>query len=337
MSDFSRLINKWYRQNKRDLPWRNTNDPYLIWISEIILQQTRVDQGLNYYLKFKNKYPTVTDLANAEEMDILNDWQGLGYYSRARNLHSSARTIRDQYQGVFPKKYDEIKQLKGIGNYTAAAISSFAFDEVKAVVDGNVYRLLSRVFDVELPIDSTEGTKFFQELADELIDAEHPGTHNQAVMELGALVCTPSNPDCTNCPIHIMCLSLKNNTIAQRPVKKKKGKVRNRYFHFLIYVDDSSVLIEKRTSNDIWKNLYQFPLIEIEHADTDLSDRLNEQVRESTEIVHLLSHQKIIAQFHHFSHMPNNSGNTWLKIEKSDLQNYPLPRLIDRYLENHEL
>ncbi len=337
MSDFSRLITEWYRLNKRELPWRTTTDPYLIWISEIILQQTRVDQGINYFKKFKKNYPNVNDLANANEMDILNDWQGLGYYSRARNLHHSAKIIRDDYKGVFPQRYDEIKQLKGVGNYTAAAISSFAFNQVHAVVDGNVYRLLSRVYDIDIPMDSTEGVKYFQALADELIDPKNPAMHNQAIMELGAIVCTPTNPDCVHCPVAHKCLAVQNNTISLRPVKKKKTKVRNRYFHFLIYNNQSEVIIEKRTTKDIWENMYQFPLIEVELPDTDLGDHIKLQESESIEIVHILSHQRIIAKFHHFNFLPETNTENWLKIRSKDIQDYPLPRLIDRYLEKHQL
>ena len=227
MSDFSLSIRDWYRLNKRELPWRNTSDPYFIWLSEIIMQQTRVEQGINYYLKFINNYPTITHLANAEEKDILNDWQGLGYYSRARNLHWSAKLIRDEFNGEFPNNYLTILKLKGVGEYTAAAISSFAFSEQKAVVDGNVYRLLSRFFDIEIPIDSSKGKKYFQKLADELIVSDNPAEHNQAIMEVGTIVCKPSSPNCQTCPLQVSCLSNQNKTILTRPVKSKKVKVRN--------------------------------------------------------------------------------------------------------------
>ncbi|MDX2361031.1 MAG: A/G-specific adenine glycosylase [Crocinitomicaceae bacterium] len=337
MHNFSLLIAKWYRQNKRDLPWRNTSDPYKIWLSEIIMQQTRVEQGISYYLKFCKNYPTVIDLANAEEIEILNDWQGLGYYSRARNLHFSAQLIRDESNGKFPTSFDEIKKLKGVGVYTASAIASFAFNESKAVVDGNVYRLLSRCFDVDLAIDSTEGIKFFQALADELLDSENPGEHNQAMMEMGANVCSPK-PKCDNCPLNHGCEALKNHTISDRPVKSKKTKVTQRFFHFLVYSDNSETLIEKREGKGIWQNMYQFPLIETSSKKTkELISILKNQVNESEEIVHLLSHQKIHAVFHHFNELPPAIEGNWIKIPIGQLQNYPLPRIIDRYLESTAL
>jgi len=205
MADFHLLITDWYRQNNRALPWRSTKDPYSIWLSEIILQQTRVEQGTAYYLKFVTKYPTVRDLAAAEEQEVLNLWQGLGYYSRARNLHATAKFITNELNGEFPPNFNGLKQLKGVGDYTAAAIASFAYKEPVAVVDGNVYRVLSRVFDLETPIDSTLGKRQFSELAQALISKTDPDTHNQAVMEFGALQCTPSNPSCEACPLIGMC------------------------------------------------------------------------------------------------------------------------------------
>lgn len=330
MNDFSLLIQAWYRLNKRDLPWRNTNDPYLIWLSEIILQQTRVDQGMSYYTKFSNNYPTVNDLASSNEQDILNDWQGLGYYSRARNLHYAAKQITTEFKGQFPTTFKEIKKLKGIGDYTAAAISSFAFNEVKAVVDGNVYRVLSRVFDINTPIDSTQGKKEFQALADELIDSNNPAIHNQAIMEIGALVCTPKQPDCNNCPLSSICLSRENDVWKSRPVKAKKIKQRKRYFHFNIYQNKENLILEKRTESDIWQNMYQFPLIE-----TNTLHRSEQSMRVkhvSNEIKHVLSHQIIYAKFYHFEDLPKTLKKNWIKIKIEELDNYPLPRLIDKYI-----
>ncbi len=337
MSDFSRLITDWYRLNKRALPWRETTDPYLIWISEIILQQTRVDQGLKYFLKFKKNYPTILDLANAGEMDVLNDWQGLGYYSRARNLHHSAKIVKNELNGIFPQNFNEIKKLKGVGNYTAAAISSFAFNLPHAVVDGNVYRLLSRVFDIDIPIDTTQGIKYFQSLADELIDTTQPAVHNQAIMEVGALVCTPVNPVCNDCPLQSVCLAKQRSTIQQRPVKSKKTKVRKRYFHFLVYSSQGEILLEKRSSKDIWENMYQFPLVEVDQEDTDISQYTKSQRSESATITHILSHQRIFAQFHHFDFIPKKLDGDWIKVKLNEIQEYPIPRLIDRYLEKSAL
>lgn len=338
MTDFTLLITDWYRQNKRELPWRNTNDPYLIWLSEIILQQTRVDQGLSYYLKFANQYPNVTALANASENDILNMWQGLGYYSRARNLHATAKHVTLNLNSDFPKSYLELLKLKGVGSYTAAAIASFSNKEPIVVVDGNVYRVLSRYFDIDTPIDSTDGKKQFSELAQSLLNPAEPDLFNQAIMEFGALQCTPKNPDCANCPLSSGCLAFANNTIASRPLKSKKTAVRDRYFHFLFFDDGENTIVEQRVSKDIWQNMYQFPLIETE---------MNEEIENNTtilpqkpeyisrEIIHLLSHQRLHSRFYHFTQLPTNLPSNWIVIPKINLQDYPLPRLIDRYLEEN--
>ncbi len=333
MLKFSPLITKWYRQNRRELPWRDTKDPYKIWLSEIILQQTRVEQGRSYYQKFVDHYPTVLDLANAAENDILNDWQGLGYYSRARNLHFSAKYIRDELNGIFPKTYNEIIKLKGVGKYTAAAIASFAFDEPKAVVDGNVYRFLSRAFNMDVPIDSTKGQKDFQILADSLISKEHPADHNQAMMEMGSLVCTPTQPNCMFCPVAEICEGRAKGTHLDLPVKSKKTKVRNRYFHYLIYNNKGKTIIEQRTEKGIWQQLYQFPLIETESQ--KLSTEPTNCVAISEPVVHKLSHQHIHACFYTINGFPEKMEDSFLTIETDNIQDYPLPRIIDRYLEKH--
>lgn len=336
MHKFPLLIADWYRQNSRSLPWRQTNNPYFIWLSEIIMQQTRIEQGTAYYNKFTTNYPSIIDLANADEKQILNDWQGLGYYSRARNLHLSAKIVRDEFNGNFPSTYDDIIKLKGVGNYTAAAISSFAYNEKKAVVDGNVYRLLSRVFDIATPIDSSKGKKEFQLLADELIPSENPGSHNQAIMEIGSLVCTPKSPNCEECPLIELCISRSNNTVKIRPVKSKKTKVRDRFFHYIIYNTNDSTYIEQRTQKGIWQNMYQFPLIEIESRDSKQIDYLwANQIKESKEIIHKLSHQTIHAKFHHLNKKPDKIKQSWIKIKNENIQDYPLPRIIDRYLEEN--
>jgi A/G-specific adenine glycosylase len=337
MADFHLLITDWYRLNKRELPWRFTNDPYKIWLSEIILQQTRVDQGLNYYLKFTKNYPSIFDLAAADEQQVLRDWQGLGYYSRARNLHFTAKSIVKDFNGQFPTTFTEIIKLKGIGEYTAAAIASFSFNESTAVVDGNVYRVLSRYFDIDLAIDSAIGKKYYSELANELINSNNPANHNQAVMELGALVCKPTQPNCLECPLNANCKALELKTIALRPVKEKKTKVRNRYFSFLVFESSKEIIIEQRIGKDIWTNLYQFPLIETDEVTTDSAIAslvgLN-PVKCSDEIIHILSHQRLHAKFYHFNQMPTELKKGWLQIKKSELDDYPLPRLIDRYLES---
>jgi A/G-specific adenine glycosylase len=333
MLKFSPSITNWYRQNGRNLPWRDTRNPYKIWLSEIILQQTRVEQGRSYYEKFVKHYPTVIDLANASEQDILNDWQGLGYYSRARNLHFSAKYIRDECDGIFPQTYDEIIQLKGVGKYTAAAIASFAFDEPKAVVDGNVYRFLSRAFNIDTPIDSTQGQKDFQILADSLISHQHPADHNQAIMEIGALICTPTQPQCMFCPVTEICEAREKGTQLSLPVKSKKTKVRNRYFHYLVYQQNGSTLIEQRTEKGIWQQLYQFPLIETEKAAISSEPKNCSSVSET--VVHKLSHQHIHARFYTINGFPEKLEKHFIEIESKNIQDYPLPRIIDRYLEKH--
>lgn len=320
----------------RELPWRETKDPYKIWLSEIILQQTRVDQGLAYYEKFVAHFPEVKSLADADEQLVLKLWQGLGYYSRARNLHFAAKQVIDEFKGNFPSTYIDILKLKGVGKYTAAAISSFAFEEPQGVVDGNVYRVLSRVFDINEPIDSTKGQKTFQSLANELISKSHPGEHNQAIMELGALVCTPSNPDCESCPVQNMCLAKANKTIAERPVKSKKTKVTDRFFHYLVVHNGTELFIEKRTDG-IWKNMYQFPLIETKSK--DLPEELeNITVHHEHSAKHILSHQRIHATFYQIEILPSQlKTEGLLKVSLKDLIDYPIPRLIDRYLEDVDL
>lgn len=332
MADFYLLIGKWYRLNHRTLPWRNTKNPYFIWLSEIIMQQTRIEQGTSYYLKFISAYPTVQDLANSTEQDVLNNWQGLGYYSRARNLHFSAKYIVNELNGKFPTTYKEIIKLKGVGTYTAAAIASFAFNERCAVVDGNVYRFLSRLFDVPTPIDSTQGKKEFQILADQLIEKADPGLHNQAMMEMGSLVCTP-NPNCEECPVQVHCLARKNRTIKERPVKSKKTKVRDRFFHYLVYSFEGKTVITKRTEKGIWQNMYQFPLIESKSTKTPTS--ITDRIQHSSIVhKHILSHQHIFAVFHHIDAEPSNFEPNYITINTEEIQDYPLPRIIDRYLED---
>lgn len=341
MPEFHLLIADWYRLNKRSLPWRNTKNPYFIWLSEIILQQTRVNQGMDYYLKFVENYPEIALLAAADEQEVLSLWQGLGYYSRARNLHHAAKMVVDTFNGIFPVAYKDIKSLKGVGDYTAAAISSFAFDLPHAVVDGNVYRVLSRVFDIDIPIDSGEGKKVFDALAQELLGENPPAIHNQAIMEFGALQCVPVNPDCQVCPLIANCLAYKNGTIEMRPLKEKKIKSKNRYFHFMEFNENDRLYLEKRMKKDIWQHLFQFPMIEVqEELDvTTVKQMLNQQygmlpVDVSEPIKHILTHQRIYAYVWKFDSFPAASliPSGWLSIQKSDLQDYPIPRLLDRYL-----
>ncbi len=340
--NFSRLITNWYELNKRNLPWRITKNPYFIWISEIILQQTRVNQGISYYHKFTFNYPTIGDLAAASEQRVLSDWQGLGYYQRARNLHETAKKITTEFDGKFPEKFELIKSLKGIGDYTASAIASFAFDQPHAVVDGNVYRVLSRIFDINLSINTLEGIAYFKELAQTLINTKNPAIHNQAIMEFGSLICTPKNPTCDLCPLIEMCLSRQNKTIFIRPVKTIKTKVKKRYFTYFHFEDANSIVIQKRLAQDIWKNLFEFPLIETDEPISfeGLSSQLQQMnlthpIQISKTIKHILSHQHIYTQFCEYKTIPDKLKSIFPNteiIKKKDLYRYPIPRLIDRYL-----
>ncbi len=341
MADFHLLIANWYRQNARILPWRNTKNAYFIWLSEIILQQTRVNQGLNYFLKFQNNYPTVNHLAEASEQQVLADWQGLGYYSRARNLHFTAKIVANEFDGVFPDSFDEIKKLKGIGDYTASAIASFAFDLPHAVVDGNVFRVISRLYDIETPIDTNEGKKIFDSLAKELLGNNPPALHNQAIMEFGALQCVPANPNCEICLLVSQCLAFKNKTISERPQKRGKIVPKNRYFHFLQFNDGKNIFLEKRTNKDIWQHLFQFPLIESNEGATieEIKSILIGKYKitpssVSNQIKHILTHQRIYAHVWKFDSFPQEDerDENWIKVHSNDLINYPIPRLLDRYL-----
>ena len=262
MKNLQETLLIWYAENHRDLPWRHHPTPYQVWISEVILQQTRVKQGLDYYLNFIERWPTVDKLAAASEEEVLKLWQGLGYYSRARNLHLCAKQIVAQYNSTFPSDYAKLKQLKGIGDYTAAAIASIAFGLPYAVTDGNVYRVLSRIFDIDTPINSKKGHDLFTRLADELLNLEYPGNHNQAMMEFGALQCTPKNPNCLHCPLQAQCLAFARQTVMQRPVKLAKTKVLTQYLNYLVFRLNDRIYLRKRSEKGIWRNLYDFPCIE---------------------------------------------------------------------------
>ncbi|MES2516127.1 MAG: A/G-specific adenine glycosylase [Bacteroidota bacterium] len=342
MHPISDKLISWYKKNKRDLPWRHITDPYKIWLSEIILQQTQVVQGLNYYIKFTENFPTVIDLANAPEDKVMRLWQGLGYYSRARNLHAAAKAIKLNHKGKFPNAYESIKDLKGVGDYTAAAIASFAFGLPYAVVDGNVYRVLSRLFDIDTPINSTKGKKDFQLLADELLNKKQPALHNSAMMEFGALWCKPQNPKCEECPIQVHCLAFQNNTVFMRPVKENKIKIRNRYFHYFILNYKNDVYIQKRTEKDIWQNLYEFYLIETaepENAEILLKNKTLNSLATGFKVKsvvavkkHILSHQHLYATFYELTLKAAPKSKILLKIKRSDLNDFGLPQLITKYL-----
>lgn len=290
----SAILQRWYTCNSRDLPWRHTTDAYLIWLSEIILQQTRVAQGLEYYLRFAKSFPTVKHLAEANEDEVLKLWQGLGYYSRARNLHKAAQMVMSQFGGVFPTRYAQVIQLPGVGPYTAAAIASFSSNEAVATVDGNVYRVLSRLFDIETPIDSSQGQKLFAELAQQELDSKHAATHNQAIMEFGAIQCPPLSPDCISCPLADHCLSLEHHTQALRPVKANKVKVRDRHIQYYIYKYKDTLWVHQRGAGDIWQGLWEFVCFE---GETDRKPINNNQPIATFSIRHQLTHQTLHCLF----------------------------------------
>jgi A/G-specific adenine glycosylase len=304
---FSPRIIAWYQHNRRDLPWRHTRDPYKIWLSEVILQQTRVAQGMPYYLRFVEAYPTVFDLAAAPEQEVMRLWQGLGYYSRARNLHQTAQFIAQQRNGLFPDTFSSLLQLKGIGTYTAAAIASFAFDEPVAVVDGNVYRVLSRVFGIETDIASTAGQKEFWTLANTLIPPDQAAVFNQAMMEFGAIQCTPTSPDCLLCPLQAQCQANATGKVAALPVKSKKVKVKERFFNYFVVAQNGQLALKQRNTRDIWQQLYDFYLVESDAPltsidaldDATLRDILPQVIIEppARAYTHVLTHQRIQAQF----------------------------------------
>lgn len=306
--NFSKILTTWYLEKKRDLPWRKTDNPYFIWLSEIMLQQTRVAQGIPYYRAFTTAFPTVFDLAAAEEEKVLKLWQGLGYYSRARNLHATAKYIAKDLAGVFPSNYKSLLQLKGVGEYTAAAIASFSFNEVVPVVDGNVYRVLARYFGIDSDIGSGKAKKEFTALAAELILKEDPALFNQAIMEFGALQCAPKNPNCSICVLNTSCAALSQKKVANLPVKSKVLKVKIRFLHYLFILDNNNkTTINQRTAKGIWHNLYEFPLIETEKSEEEeaVLKLIQEKARNNTEIVlmeseniiHKLTHQHLHIKF----------------------------------------
>lgn len=351
---FAPTLERWYEHHKRDLPWRHTRDPYRIWLSEIILQQTRVAQGLPYYQRFVDAYPTVADMARADERDVLRLWQGLGYYSRARNLHQTAKQVATTLGGRFPASYRELLILKGIGTYTAAAIASFAFDERVPVVDGNVYRVLARVFGVTEDITTPSAKKTFTQLAVALMaHADDPATYNQSIMEFGAIQCTLVSPDCLLCPVQSQCVAFQTGRQHKLPVKAKKAAVRERYFVYLVFQQRDStntlkLALRERTAKDIWQNLYDFYLIETDEPKPALRDvTLPEAVqamvasgRTDESLVagqQLLSHQRIKASFYRID-LPTESpavlppGLAWYSAD--EISRLPKPVLITTYFEN---
>ncbi|MBO9640365.1 MAG: A/G-specific adenine glycosylase [Siphonobacter aquaeclarae] len=337
LESFAPRLLHWYDEHRRDLPWRSTTDPYRIWLSEIILQQTRVAQGMPYYLKFTETFPTVTDLAAADERDVLRLWQGLGYYSRARNLHATARIVADEYGGAFPDSYAKLVQLKGIGPYTAAAIASFAWKEKVAVVDGNVFRVLSRIFGIATDIATPAAKKEFTELANRLIPADHPDLFNHAIMDFGATQCVPVSPVCLFCPFAGDCEAQATGRQAELPVKEKKTKVRDRFFHYTVLQSGTRLALKERTGRDIWSGMYDFWLTETDTPGgkpAGLPADLAARAEVSPVFTHILSHQKIQAVFHTVE-VPVDfllpEQLKWYTFE--ELEDLPKPVLILKYLK----
>ncbi len=345
---FSNEIISWYNRHKRDLPWRHTKDPYVIWLSEVILQQTRVEQGLPYFNRFLAHYPNVRAFANADEGELLRHWQGLGYYSRARNMHKAAKAVVTEHGGVFPTAYDDLIRLAGIGEYTAAAIASFSADEPKAVVDGNVFRVLARYFGIDEPINSSTGKRLFLDLANDLLDEAHPGLYNQAMMEFGALQCKPKNPDCEGCVIRLGCRALQEGRVDRLPVKLKAKPSRDRYFNYFVVEEGGRLLMNKRGKGDIWESLYDLPLVETprymelhELAELDEvvgyfgSDADLQYIGES--IKHVLSHQNLFARFILVgNHSPvANKKVTWDYVFRKDVATLAKPKLIYSFLKDY--
>jgi A/G-specific adenine glycosylase len=346
-SEISAGIIRWYENFKRDLPWRKTTDPYKIWLSEIILQQTRVNQGLPYYHKFIELFPDIYVLAAASENEVLKAWEGLGYYSRARNLHECAKIICEKHSGIFPKSYQKLLDLPGIGPYTAAAIASFCYNEPVAVVDGNVFRVLARLYAIDADIRTSQ--KLFREIAQQLNPNDNPGTFNQGIMEFGALLCTPQSPDCSNCPLQVHCLARKEGKQHRYPVKSPAKKARKRYFHYLVVHQNKNIIMRSRPSGDIWQGLYDFPLIEKEEfmEDKEVLTAAEELLNSpsilqevSADYKHQLSHQELHVRFYllkpkkttELSHLDDR----FIRLDSPEQAgSLPKPVLITRYLNEH--
>ena len=341
---FANELIAWYQEHKRDLPWRHSTNPYVLWLSEIILQQTRVDQGLPYFHRFLTHYPTIADFAAASEGEILNDWQGLGYYSRARNMHHTAKMVMEQFDGRFPSSYDDLVRLKGVGDYTAAAISSFSSNEARAVLDGNVFRVLARYFGIDTPINSSKGKKQFSVLAQDLLPPKLAGVYNQAIMEFGALQCKPKSPLCETCPLRTGCTAFSTNQIQNLPVKFKQKPARERFFNYIVLLHGDSIAMQQRGAGDIWQGLYEFPLLESRTAlspgDLVCTDDFKQNFGDLSHIKwvhgpvkHLLSHQQIFAQF-----IVMEASNTYISANRgqfipfAELENVAQPKLIFEFI-----
>ena len=318
---FYRDLEGWYDKNHRVLPWRETTDPYKIWISEIILQQTRVDQGMEYYLRFIERFPTIQSIAAASEDDVLHLWQGLGYYSRARNIYKAAQLFSEM-----PSTYEGLKRMPGVGDYTAGAIAGFAFNLPYPALDGNVYRVLARLSDSDIAFDTTAGKKYFHAMAEQLLDRDRPRVFNNAIMEFGALYCVPQHPDCTHCPLQIYCRAYAHHTVELLPVRKQRPKVRDRYFIYTIYLSQGQTLLRQRQDNDIWKHLWEFPL-------TEVDEKAYEQTTPAIELTHQLSHQRLHAKFMLKQTTTLPVIPDTVAVSFADLDDYTFSRLTLRALE----
>jgi A/G-specific adenine glycosylase len=347
----SSILQQWYAIKKRDLPWRKTGSPYFIWLSEVILQQTRVNQGLDYYIRFTDRYPRIEDMANAPLDDVLKLWQGLGYYTRARNMHETAKFIVNNLNGLFPDSFEGLLKLKGIGKYTAAAIASLSFKEPVAVVDGNVFRVLARLYGIHEPINTAQGRLVFEERAAGILDRANPDIHNQALMELGALVCIPRNPRCDACPLEKDCVARSRGIIDLLPLKADKKQQKNRYFNYIFLTGGGYTWLSKRTGKDIWHSLYEFPLIETAGPVTreelsalpgwnDLLGASEFKINGSSlKYKHKLTHQTLHCTFYNIciEEPPADYGSSLIKTEIGNLVLYPVPRLIEKYLADLKL
>ena len=340
---FSKKLLSWYNLNRRALPWRATKDPYKIWISEVILQQTKIEQGLPYYKKFIKKFPTVFTLAKANEDDVFKIWQGLGYYSRAQNLHHTAKKIVTDFKGNFPGSHNEMIKLKGIGDYTASAIGSVCFNNLESVVDGNVYRFLGRYYGIKIPINTSKAFNFYKSIGNKLISSEYPGDFNQAIMDFGSIQCKPVNPDCGSCIFSNNCYAFKNSQISSYPVKSKRNKIRTRYFNYLFFYNSKNqTILNKRISKGIWHKLYEFPLIETKEilkepnkeflkiiSNYTKKTSLNVNPFISKTYTHKLTHQTLKIQFWEIF----ISGNIDLPVKKSEILSYAVPVVIEKFID----
>lgn len=344
LEEYRKVLTDWYNRSKRELPWRGSRDPYQIWVSEVILQQTRISQGMDYYHNFLQTFADIRSLAMAPEEDVLKIWQGLGYYSRARNMHHAAKTVLSEHNGEFPNDYLSIRRLKGIGDYTAAAISSIAFDLPYAVVDGNVYRVLSRLFGISTPTDSPAGKKEYYDLAQMMLDTRCPGEFNQALMEFGALQCLPAQPLCHSCPLSLKCHAFTHHNISDFPVKSKLKKQKERFINYLYLHNGKYLFLEKREKKDIWRNLFQFPLIETTSRaspDEIFKSSIWEEIFKNLSItiesilperIHLLTHQRLYIRFFSIRLPENWCPEQLIKVKMDEIARYPVPKPIETFL-----